>query len=99
MMVYMQIVVGPVIGKVTRTTARILVEASEQCDVTLTLIPPAPAFALFSKVKPEVIPKAELSQAVGKRPVIFNFSSLSCKTTYTVQVRLSLSSTVTLYES
>eukprot|EP01070_Trichotokara_eunicae_P011168 Trichotokara_eunicae@DN6840_c0_g1_i1.p1 len=70
------VLVGPVIGMVTDSTARILVESSHDCDMRV--------FLTDIDGQQFVVRK----NAQARRPCVFNFSGLAPETYYKVTVNI-----------
>lgn len=76
-----EVTVGPVIGMVTHTTARILVEVSNDCDaVTMAL----QAIGIDFQTSSHVVTKA----VIKNRPVVFFFHGLAPRTYYKVHMNI-----------
>ncbi|GAQ85600.1 hypothetical protein KFL_002440060 [Klebsormidium nitens] len=71
------VIVGPVIGKVTDCTARILIELDKTAQVTLALVDEISGILAGSKVL--AVPPFQ--------PTIFTFQGLKPETSYSVQIR------------
>jgi hypothetical protein len=81
----MKITVGPVVGKVTTTTARVLAEFDRSGSVTCVLTPTGATRA--GHARPSRSPGRPRSDTVAvraNRPFVFTFDGLAEDTTYTV---------------